>query len=561
MLRLDKAKDNYRSPISCYLEEVDLDDPSLQYQALSYVWGDAQPTSSIFVNGKDFAVRANLRDALFQLRTDTLFCCDLACACYKAPGPPPPMGYVFTAPLLLWIDAICINQQDREERARQVMLMRDIYRQASRVVAWLGKASEHTVPAVRLLLGLSSLYDYDEETGRELISHLVLDDYFKGHWIALGNLFQRQWWSRAWIVQEACFATEELLVCGQYAVDWAHIQKSTTVLGPCVDHIDELIEATTNNPEIGAVFWPFNRGMSRLKVFRLLRFYLENKQHVGDGILTTLLIIFQNTLATEPRDKVYAMLGLAEELSKTSSASIISVDYKMSVCEVFTRTAEVLYNESGDVTFLDFVERSSLHGTKRCFDLLSWAPDWTLTSAKGQFLTDWDVSMKRMKARGLRCAYKPFPFTADKKAICLFDHVNKKVTVRGFRFDSVREIQKSYSDLAPSVKFDNITRYGWRLGWKLPSASDIHERHLYWTAFLGSQFLPKSPTEPKGPGIGCPNKDPCLLEFLCVGTKNHCFVGITDGAAAVTDVICGFLGGKFPYILRQRGGCWQYVGQ
>jgi hypothetical protein len=79
-------------------------------------------------------------------------------------------------------------------------------------------------------------------------------------------------------------------------------------------------------------------------------------------------------------------LGLAEELSKTISASIISVDYKMSVCEVFTRTAEVLYNESGDVTFLDFVERSSLQGTKRYFDLPSWAPDWILASAKRQFL-------------------------------------------------------------------------------------------------------------------------------------------------------------------------------
>jgi hypothetical protein len=55
--------------------------------------------------------------------------------------------------------------------------------------------------------------------------------------------------------------------------------------------------------------------------------------------------------------------------------------------------------------------------------------------------------MKRMEARGLQCAYKPVSFSADKKAICLFDHVNKKVTVRGFRFDSVQEIQKRCLEL------------------------------------------------------------------------------------------------------------------
>ncbi len=93
--RLDKTKDIYCSLISCCLVEVDFDDPSLQYQALSYVWGDAQLTSTIFVNGKEFVVRVNLRDALFELRTDTPFRCNLACAWYKAPGPPPLILYSF----------------------------------------------------------------------------------------------------------------------------------------------------------------------------------------------------------------------------------------------------------------------------------------------------------------------------------------------------------------------------------------------------------------------------------------------------------------------------------
>jgi hypothetical protein len=106
------------------------------------------------------------------------------------------------------------------------------------------------------------------------------------------------------------------------------------------------------------------------------------------------------------------------------------------------RTAQALYNESGDVTFLDLAERSSLQGAKRRFDLPSWAPGWTLASAKRQFLQDFDVVMKRYEARGLRCAYKSFSFTASTKAMCIFDYVNKKVIICGFRFDLVREVEK-----------------------------------------------------------------------------------------------------------------------
>jgi hypothetical protein len=108
MLRLDEANGGFRSPIFCALEEVDLDELHLQFLALSYVWGNLGKPTNIFVEGKTLEVGENLRNALLRLRTNTFFCCNLACACYcETPGPPVPLGYRFTSPLRLWIDAIC----------------------------------------------------------------------------------------------------------------------------------------------------------------------------------------------------------------------------------------------------------------------------------------------------------------------------------------------------------------------------------------------------------------------------------------------------------------------
>jgi hypothetical protein len=218
MLRLDEAKGSFRSPISCTLEEVDLDDSTLKFQALSYVWGDPGELASIFVDGKTLEVDQNLRNALLRLRTNTLFCCKMTSAnSCKTPGPLGPLRDQFASPQRLWIDSICINQKDEIEKAEQVGMMKDIYRRASRVIVWLGEDSEHTVAGFRMLYGMSSLYGLETAEVKDLVSSLVLDDYFRSHWIALGNLLLRPWWYRVWAVQEICLAREALLVGGQYA--------------------------------------------------------------------------------------------------------------------------------------------------------------------------------------------------------------------------------------------------------------------------------------------------------------------------------------------------------
>ena len=103
--------------IHCYLTSV-LFTLGLPYRALSYIWGPPAPTLKIYINNRPFAVRRNLykfiQKYLEKLRRNS------------------------TEPDYLWIDQICINQSNVNERNQQVRLMSEVYREARCVIVWLG---------------------------------------------------------------------------------------------------------------------------------------------------------------------------------------------------------------------------------------------------------------------------------------------------------------------------------------------------------------------------------------------------------------------------------------
>jgi hypothetical protein len=119
-----------------------LDDANLEYKALSYVWGDEFPQSTLWINGingtdrKQLLIRPNLAKALRQLRENQLLCCDLSCVCREnIISVQQTVHEQFTFPIYLWIDAVCIDQCNIEERSQQVSLMYEIYTKASTVIA------------------------------------------------------------------------------------------------------------------------------------------------------------------------------------------------------------------------------------------------------------------------------------------------------------------------------------------------------------------------------------------------------------------------------------------
>lgn len=186
-----------------------------EYEALSYTWGTVSDQEALHIGDSVLEIRANLATALKHLRHPT-------------------------RSRTLWIDAICIDQKNIEERNVQVLRMRQIYRESKQVLIWLGEKSHNSNLAIDLL---ESIGGKEEEMElEEMFSNwidgesMILrprdatqlrgpEDFAQEDWQALADLlYHRDWWSRIWIVQEATYPQKARLICGERDVPWDTLQ-------------------------------------------------------------------------------------------------------------------------------------------------------------------------------------------------------------------------------------------------------------------------------------------------------------------------------------------------
>jgi hypothetical protein len=166
-----------------------------EYEALSYMWGPANPLHSILIDGANFEVRENLWLALQHLRLET-------------------------ESRVLWIDAICINQGNIHERNHQVAQMAQIYQEAATVVVWLGAPDSSSAIAFELLSSPSKWTAFIQPS-----NDLEVLSLGNRQLSALHSLLSREYWERLWIIQEFLMAQKFVLQCGddlcpQFRVSW-----------------------------------------------------------------------------------------------------------------------------------------------------------------------------------------------------------------------------------------------------------------------------------------------------------------------------------------------------
>lgn len=166
------------------------------YRALSYVWGNATEQRWILVNGKPFHVHPNLYEALHGVRNPTEV-------------------------LPLWVDALCIEQNNEKEKNHQVGMMGQIYYNAKEVLVWLGPAADDSdLLFDRLSAGKFSGSSYSKE-------QFPADQ-------ALKQMLERDYWQRAWTIQEFALAKEVVLYCGSKSMKaatfivWAMLRNMDT---------------------------------------------------------------------------------------------------------------------------------------------------------------------------------------------------------------------------------------------------------------------------------------------------------------------------------------------
>jgi hypothetical protein len=200
----------------------DKEDP-IAYSALSYVWGTGGFTVPMRCNGALLHITPTLEEALRQVTK---------------------LGYQEP----LWVDQICINQHDFQERSQEVKMMNSIFKCARKVLAYLGPSTPSTPLAVDLITRVGTiskdmagdmfLWDseqYDpssletyEEISAEESKELGIPFSDTASWDALSEFYDRPWYERIWIVQEMLPSRDAVVIVGAYSVSWDLVKSAAS---------------------------------------------------------------------------------------------------------------------------------------------------------------------------------------------------------------------------------------------------------------------------------------------------------------------------------------------
>lgn len=304
-----------RGIIQCRLLVTDLEEAKGTYEPISYCWkaysreswwGSAykekkkQKRRRVRINGANFYITENLHAALLQMRFE-----DRA--------------------RVLWADAICINQEDDKEKSAQVAIMAQIYGSGSRTLAWLGEADRGTRKAFDFLKELAdrrpkntSLSSRLEHSEPEIIpdtprmpSKPATDRGLPAVWnwfrersleASVRSIFGRPYFRRTWVVQEIAKSDRVLFMCGKFVISWVDLAKGFSEMTYWVPGYDSFTAIDD--------IWQYLYGFDLMEV----------------------VMMASSTQVSDPRDKLYGLLGLVPDGAMTAD---ITVDYNKDPVEVF----------------------------------------------------------------------------------------------------------------------------------------------------------------------------------------------------------------------------------
>lgn len=368
LIRLQPWSTQYGS-LRCKLEYASLDD-NPRYNALSYTWSEDQQAQyfrselTLYVNDTQLRIRPNLDSALRHLRSEV-------------------------NDMVIWVDAVCINQDDPDEKSWQVDQMRRVYLQAECVLVWLGPSTDDSNKAIDTLVAqrryaerteaysnsstlrtdMRNVPWFEQGSERDLQDELVQGSFgiMLGYDVqsympiqpypidAVASLFKRKWWARIWVLQELALASRVTIFCGSKRID-----------EPTPDDVfltflyswDKHTEFIGRQPYM-LDHRPWVQFMTRTS-------YVSGEIPLMKNLLKDAA---ESSLeATNPSDHIYALLGLAADREELG----IEIDYRVPYEKVFIDLARA-YLKRGELWLLSYCEGDDNVSPR----LPSWAPDWT----------------------------------------------------------------------------------------------------------------------------------------------------------------------------------------
>lgn len=326
--------------IECAYEIVDVDE-SVSYQTLSYVWGVMDENRTAIIEGTKAELTDNLFAALTRIRHET-------------------------ETRRLWIDALCINQENAAEKMAQVNMMHRIYANCEQCNIWMGdidyaaigaaepealQAAKGALDAVRLMAG---------ETLETPPPFLATEDQQAQAGRALNALMHTAWWERIWTVQEATSPRNAIVHWGPLAIPWSTMKKAA----------EELIQG--NYPS--NIYHLFEIGGScGFFTAPILGLIWASEWVVEPEAPLEMLYRFRYRDSTDPRDKVYVILNLVAD-GTYPLPSVTSSDYAINTAVLYRNVMLDLLRSDYDLRAMIGLrgERKSVPG------LPSWVVDWSL---------------------------------------------------------------------------------------------------------------------------------------------------------------------------------------
>lgn len=337
----------YEDPMLCHFDTIRLTDRNAAFDALSYCWSSATDWTEIGLakaEGEDhrsFRVTHNVESALRRFRKqDTV--------------------------VRLWTDAVCINQGDFEERARQVNMMGEIYSRAEVVHVWLGDedygienclrlirdiynctegkcdggdacscpGSRHSLqkskikkwtnenrrPPTRSFWALADIYGEFELKPQDRPHHDLIERGRGGEGLLnlMGVLYEHPWFSRVWVVQEVLLARQVCLRCGPEMAPWGEMMSVTTWLEG-----QSLMAFAEYTPTLPPIWKRLGSRLHKNALFHLnedASSRQQNQVSLPDLSILEVFTMAMELKATDPRDKLFALFALGSE---TQTASMI----------------------------------------------------------------------------------------------------------------------------------------------------------------------------------------------------------------------------------------------
>lgn len=319
--------DDYEAPLNCSIliksrRELfqSTDNFINNYEAVSYAWGVPTFTKTLICNGTSLLnITSHVDDMLRSLRKT-----------HRSRN--------------LWIDAISLDQADLQEKSQQVPLMGNIYHQASKGIIWLRLETPGTKEVFAFLRVLATVRSSDSRSVDDIAAAIFsaaqkMDVFLK-------SFLGRPWFQRRWILQEAAKARSVTVRCGQERITWRWLVDAFAVL----------------SHEVGVRAW---RALDTVRTI----------QNPGYFMLDLLWEV-DHAQCSDPRDRLFALYGLAESISMRYALQAASYDVPWQI--IYARFAASCISNG---QFVELVRHLTAFGSLCNSDrtMPSWVPDWRRT--------------------------------------------------------------------------------------------------------------------------------------------------------------------------------------